>query len=457
MLHQKWLQEIKDSLNEIKEKYPNGDLPKKSSLKIQLLKVKKTCDQILESWILIEEEIAHLMNKYPELAESNEQYDEEIWLTPSVVRHFRQGQGYYGLTMFCEARSLFEKVVEGDPDFILGRIYLGLSEFQENRLEKAMYHFCIVSDMSAKERFAGFAEHMIGCISVKLGEDIRAIKHFSKAITILPDHSDAWFNLGASYYRLGKYQEAIANFYQALSINKDDWESMYYLSNCYRQYREWGNVSYWRMASYEKTNHPQIIESIANDYEEMNKPDEAIHWYHRLLDLDRKNPRAFHGISWNFWVKNEIEESIFWIKRGLTLFPNDESLLFTFVWLCMAKGDVGVAIRTLDNLPDDLVENPLWIAAGSRLFTQIGDFDQALGMAESLIEQERPSIQALGYYQKGKAFMEMNNTVEAVRHFQKASQLNLGWREPIFFEGICHMVEGKKNQMQDCWNRLNLV
>lgn len=458
MSHQKWLEQIQNSLNKVKENYPKSPLSERAIWQSKLMQIKKECDQLLESWVLIEEEIAHLLSTHPELVDSEEEYDEEIWLTESVVRQFRQGQGYYGLTMFHEARSLFKKVVEDEPDFLLGRIYLGLSEFQENRLEEATYHFRIVSKTGSKEMFVGFAEHMMGCIAVRLGEDNQAIKHFSKTVTILPDHSDAWFNLGASHYRLGEYQEAIPNFYHALALNEDDWESMYYLSSCYRQYNEWGSVSYWRLASYEKTNHPQIIESIAEDYEEMNQPEEAIHWYRRLLDVDKQNPKAFHGIAWNLWVKNDVEGSLFWIKRGLTLFPNDGNLLFTFVWICMAQGDMEKAESALNNLPEDSAEDPLWIAVRSRLLTQLGNFDQAIGMAKELIQQEKSSsIQALGHYQIGRVFMEMSNEVEAIKHFQMASQLNSGWKDPLFFEGICHMVGGEINRMLDCWNQLNLT
>lgn len=457
MSYEDWLQHIQNSLDMIKQNYPKSSLSERTKWQNHLSELKKKCDYILESWVVVEEEIAHLIKAYPELLDNDNECDEEIWLTESAVRQFRQGQGYYGLTMFYEAKSLFEKVVQNEPDFLLGRIYLGLSEFQENRLEEASYHFRIVSKTGSKEIFVGFAEHMLGCIAVKHGEDTLAIKHFSKTTKILPDQSDAWFNLGACHFRLCNYQEAIPNFYHALAINEDDWESMYYLSSCYRHHNEWGSVSYWRMASYEKTNHPQIIESIAQDYEEMNQPDEAIHWYRRLLDMDKQNSKAFHGIAWNLWVKNDAEESLSWIKRGLSLFPHDGNLLFTFIWICMAQGDIKRAEIALGNLPEGLLEDPLWIAVRSRLHTQRGDFNQAIEMAEQLISQEKANMQALGHYQMGRILMEMNNGIEAIRHFQEATQLNSGWKDPLFFEGICHMVDGRVEMMLDCWNQLNIT
>ena len=51
-----------------------------------------------------------------------------------VVRRFRQGQGFYQLNMFVEkAEQAFREVVEEEPEFLLGRMYLALSHFHEGK------------------------------------------------------------------------------------------------------------------------------------------------------------------------------------------------------------------------------------------------------------------------------------------------------------------------------------
>jgi tetratricopeptide (TPR) repeat protein len=456
MFHQQWLHLIQNALEEIETQYPDGSTEEQLRWRNRLQQIKKSCDQLLESWVVIEEQITHLLTQYPELGEREEEkeVEEEFWLDESIVRQFRQGQGYYGLTMFAEAKQLFEQVVDEEPEFLLGRVYLGLSQFQENRLEEAMQHFLIISVTSTHEVFVGFAHHMLGCILVRQGEERLAIKQFSKVTSLVSDHSDAWFNLGACHYRLGEYQEAIPYFYHALSLHEDDWESMYYLSSCYRHYKEWSSVSFWRMASYEKTNHPRVLESIAHDYEEMGQPEKAIHWYQRLLASDRNNSKAYHGIAWNLWVLNQANEAFLWLKKGLTLFPDQSDLLFSYVWMSIACGEIDRAETAMERISPEVMKQPLWLVIRSRLSMKIGNFEDATTMAEQLMQQEKALVKAMGHYQKGRALLEMGKISEATQHFRQAHQLANHWKDPLFFEGVCHMIEGRHDSTRSCWQQI---
>ncbi|MFC7442083.1 tetratricopeptide repeat protein [Laceyella putida] len=454
MYHQQWLELVQQALSEIETQYAQSPVSEKPKWRNRFREIKKSCDQMLESWAVIAEQLAELMEKYPDLNEEEKEIEEEVWLHESAVRSFRQGQGYYGLTMFKEAKQLFEEVVEHEPDFLLGRIYLGLSQFHEGELHEAERHFQLVTNTASHDSFVGFAHHMLGCIAVKRGDDRKAIKQFSKVTSLLPDHEDAWFNLGACHFRLGEYHEAVPYFYHALSVNEDDWEAMYYLSHCYRHCQEWNSVSFWRLASYEKTHHPRILESIAHDYEEMGDHEQALEWYQRLLASDPKRTGAYHGMAWNLWALKRTDEAIMWLKKGLTLFRDDQPLLFAYVWMSMASGQMRKAVHALDLLPLEQVEQPMWLAMRSRLSSQQGDYQEASRLAEQLMEQEIPTLKAMGHYQKGRIFLEQKNVDEAIRHFKEARQLAKDWKDPLFFEGVCHLMNGCPDHTRSCWSEI---
>ncbi|SFJ86634.1 tetratricopeptide repeat protein [Thermoflavimicrobium dichotomicum] len=454
MLQKQWIQSVQHALDEIKTHYPNSSAQERSKWRNRLLQIKKSCDWMLESWICIEEQISQLIQKHPELIVEEKEVEEEFFLDESVVRQFRQGQGYYGLTMFKEAKPFFQQVVEEAPDFLLGQLYLGLTYFQENELEEAARQFHLLRQSATHDEFVGFAYHMLGCILVKQGKDEEAIKQFSKAVSIVPDNGDTWFNLGACHYRLKEYHAAVPYFYHALAINEDDWESMYYLSSCYRHYQEWESVTFWRVASYEKTNHPRVIESIAQDYEEMGQPETALHWYHRLLLHNPKSMVAYHGIAWNLWTMKRPEEAFLWLKKGLTLFPKNGDLLFSYVWMSLSEGKVEQVEQVMETLPAEWVKQPIWLVVRSRLFTQLGHFEQATRAAEQLIEQENDSVRAMGHYQKGRTYLEMGRVSEAAEHFQEAHHLIKNWKDPLFFQGVCHLAEGRPDLTQTCWKEV---
>lgn len=455
MYHQQWLELVQNALGEIKSQYPQCPKTERPKWRNRFLKIKESCDRMLETWALIEEQLSELLDTYPELGSQGEQeIEEECWLHESSVRQFRQGQGYYGLSMFREAKTMFESIMEREPDFLLGRIYLGLTLFREEEWDEARKQFQIVCSTATHDMFIGFAHQMLGCIEVREGNDRQAIRHFSKVVSLLPDHTDGWFNLGACHVRLGEYHEAIPYFYHALALDEDDWESMVYLSHCYRECQEWNSVSFWRLASYEKTNHPRVLESIAHDYEEMGEADQAILWYERLLAVNGKHVGAYCGLAWNHWVKEETDQALAWIKKGLSLFPNHHDLLFTYAWMMIGSGEVDKAESVIQQLPSDVREEPVWLALRSRLSTKKGHFEMATQMAEQLMQHEMEPLQALGHFHKGRALLEMGQAKEAIEHFRHAHQLMNHWKDPLFFQGICHLIEGRPDQMQACLKEL---
>jgi tetratricopeptide (TPR) repeat protein len=52
-----------------------------------------------------------------------------------------------------------------------------------------------------------------------LGRHQEAIPHFNEALRINPNYAEAHYNLGNVFVRLGKYQEAVAQYTEALRIN----------------------------------------------------------------------------------------------------------------------------------------------------------------------------------------------------------------------------------------------
>lgn len=447
MYHQKWLEVVQTALGEIESDYPVCNDQDRPKMRQRLQTIKESCDQLLESWAEVEERIALLLSQFPELAnigDDKEEIQEEVWLHESSVRSFRQGQGYYGLSMFQEAKEVFHQVVEQEPDFVLGRLYLALSQFQEGNWEESLSHFRMVIATAPHEAFTSFAQHMIGCIHVRQGNDQAALKEFAIVVSHTPDCGDAWFNLGACHYRLGSYHEAIPYFYHAINIEEDDWEAMYYLAQCYAKYQEWESVQFWRLACLEKTQHPQIIQALAHDYEEINNSTQAIFWYRRLLLFPTHELDAIHGISWNLWRQGEMSEAIAWLKKGLTLQSTHPELLFLYGWFLWTDGELDRLENLIQNLPGDLSEKAVWRVLSARLHFSRGNFENAIQVLDTVIEQETGNIEALGHFQKGRLLLELGRVEEAVTEFREAQKRSKRWEEPTIYLGICQLVEGRK-------------
>jgi tetratricopeptide (TPR) repeat protein len=453
MFHQ-WIQTVEGALKSIEDQYPTSPPGEREHLRKRFAQIKKVCDSLLETWADIEDRLVRLSRKHPDLMEEGEELEGEFELDEMVVRRFRQGQGFYQLNMFMEAEEAFREVVEEEPEFLLGRMYLALSHFQKGNMDEAYRHFQLIASTTHHDVFIAFAHHMMGCVHVRKGNDHGAIRQFRRALSYRQNEGDTWFNLGACHYRLGEYHEAIPCFYQALLLDEDDGETMLMLSHCHRKLKQWDSVAYWRLMAFEKTDSLQVMETIARDYEEMGQIEEAITWYRRMLSRDPKRTVAYQGMGWNTWVSGRTSEALAWLKKGLSLAPGDPDLLFTYAWILLEQGDVEKVEAIISRIPGEWTNQPLWLVIRSRVFTHLTNFEEAQQAAERVIDQEKPRIRALGHYQLGRVLLEKGDTARAATHFQKARDLNAGWKDPLFYEGVCHIIDGHPEKTRSCWRKL---
>ncbi|GGE11640.1 hypothetical protein GCM10011571_11260 [Marinithermofilum abyssi] len=456
-MFQQWLQQVKNQLNQIEEQYPHSSEEDRSHLREEFQQLTSACDEILSAWSEVEEAIARMLHHFPDLAMEEEEVGEEFWLDSSLVRTFREGQGYYQLMMFREAKPFFHQVVEEEPEFLLGRVYLALSHFQEKQMDDAHRHFRLVADTAESDYFVAFAYHMMGCVKVMMEQDERAIPHFEKSLSLIPENPDGWFNLGACHYRLKDYHEAVPFFYRSLLLNPDDWESMYYLSCCFQQTKQWESLAYWRQAVYQKTNSPSIMECIAHDCEDAGDPEQALHWYRKLAARDPKRISVYHGMGWNLWAAGKREEAYLWLKKGLALDPNHPDLLFAFLWFTMQDGQMDEAKKLLKKIPTTLLNHPLWWVIQSRLSAFQGDYSGAKEAAQRVIQHRDSGLaRSLGHYQLGRVLLEMGEYEQALQHFREAQSCCPQWKEPLFYEGLCHFFKGEPDVTRKCWEQIPL-
>lgn len=454
--HQQWAEQVRNLIKEIELNYPTSSNQAQQKWKQQLKQIKQTCDHLLLSWATVEDGLAKIMHQYPDLNhEETDELEEEFFLEELSWQLLREGQGYYQLEMYDSAVPLLESFVQKEPDFWIGRVFLGLCYYQQKRWIDAKDHFDLITKMATSQEIIGFAYHMLGCIGIQMGEFQKAIRRFAKSIATIPDNPDSWFNLAICHYQLKQYEEAIPIFFQTWSFNRDDWQSMYYLSKCYHHLNQEENVEFWRLAAFERAHHPEVMVAIAQDYEERGEYEKAIRWYQRLLNQDRKETKAYRGLAWNYWMLKKFDQAVCWLKKGLSIDPHDSYLLSLQFWILLQQEQTEKMGAIIQLLPSQFTHTSIWNALLSRYFAQIGDVEQAIAITEELIAQENEMVSGLGYYQKGRILLEFGEVEEAIICFKRAREAISNWKDPIFYEGVCHLIQEEPNRTRDCWEKID--
>lgn len=471
-----WFDWMEDALMQLDAIYPHCPDEVKHELIDRFQHLQDVNDEWLQKWLYLQERFQQVSERYPELVQEqlpsflsdatslhhhdsniegegdNEAADGqlEFWIDEQVLHQFREGQGYYELLMFPQANKQFMEVIDMEPDFLLGRLYFALTCFHRKQWEEAEKQFKLILRTSPHKEFTRFAHHMLGCLLVKQNEDVKAVRHFYRALAIEDNNADTLFNLGACHYRLRSIRLAIPCFEQALLQNEDDWESMLYLAACHNAIGFAEGAIQWRKLAYETSQKPHIISQIADEYERHGDPEQALKWHLYCVNKHPEWAEGYHGVAWNIWQNNRDPQAIVWLKKALSLKREDSNILFSYWWISRHLGLVNETARIDRHFTTIMHDSPLWRLAHGNRYRIKGETEQAIEALTPLLNAEEKRIQGAAYYQLAHLYMEEQQWSEAVAYFNEARKRDEQLHETWLFEGICHYLSGDEETSKTC-------
>lgn len=142
--------------------------------------------------------------------------------------HRIRGSSFYQTGRFQDAvreLSAANNIQRGDFSNIL---QLGISHFRLNNLEPARTFLeqalSIRPDSGEARDFMGMVDFSLGAEALKSGEYTEAARLFNDSVTLNPDDSEAWFNLGLAYLFTDNLMKAEEAFLKVVSIRPDQWQ-----------------------------------------------------------------------------------------------------------------------------------------------------------------------------------------------------------------------------------------
>ncbi|MEA3641359.1 MAG: XrtA/PEP-CTERM system TPR-repeat protein PrsT [Lamprobacter sp.] len=220
-----------------------------------------------------------------------------------------------------EARAALENVLTLKPDHLEARLMSVELLTQEGQLEKA-------SEMLAP------------------------------AQQMYPDNPQVLGRAGAIAFNQGRLQDALEAFQQAAELAPDE----RYLAGAIAQVQQ---VSGDIEASVETlsnwlASHPQDQElrlMLANQLLALQRDDEAISAYRRLLEQGSENPIALNNLAW-LLRKSDSAEALRLINQAIKLAPKAGTILDTKGTIQLEQGDAAAAVATLEQALELTPKNP---------------------------------------------------------------------------------------------------
>jgi len=174
-------------------------------------------------------------NEYRELiARAFECFSKAIVKSPTLVNsYFERAKIIAYVHKNFEVATLdFNKVIELDPDGLLGYCARGNIAYYEKNYDDAITHYRKAIGINPD-----YAEacYNLGATYKEKGEPAEAIINLNRAIELAPDYADAYYIRGLIYYQNKQLFLAIEDFSKAIEINPNYAEAYCYRGFAYQQ------------------------------------------------------------------------------------------------------------------------------------------------------------------------------------------------------------------------------
>lgn len=198
---------MNDVLDEMIERYPNSSPDEKLALEEQWNVLKSMSDDIIESWLALEEKMGDYRRRRQSGDDGGFDGKSAVPVPPAEWPvPFVKGQGYFKLHMFRECACQFEQLLARYAEWSLARLYLAMSRMHLGEFAEAHRHFQLVAGTADEPKLQAIAYNAMGCVQAVQANLAQAQHFFRKAMELDPGFADAKHNLDACLCDAGSVQ-----------------------------------------------------------------------------------------------------------------------------------------------------------------------------------------------------------------------------------------------------------
>jgi tetratricopeptide (TPR) repeat protein len=165
--------------------------------------------------------------------------------------------------------------------------------------------------------------YSVGCDLLRLGKIQEAIGHYEQALRIKPDYAWAHNNLGNALLQVGNAGEAIKHLHEALRLMPDSALVHYNLGNALSQISQAGEaIVQYEQALRIKPEYAEAHYNLGNALLQVDRRSDAIRHYEQALQINSEYAEAHNNLGYALLEAGKGEEAIKHLHEALRLQPN---------------------------------------------------------------------------------------------------------------------------------------
>lgn len=186
------------------------------------------------------------------------------------------------------------------------------------------------------------------------GDNDKALASFRKVTELSPDWAPGYNNIGAVYFQMGKWKEAVAAYQQSISRDKNADAYMnlglaYYYLGLYSE-----SADTLEKARQIEPNRDDIAADLGDAYRQLGKRDQATANYDAAIRLalkafqvNSRNARNLGGLALYYAKKGDLGKAQEFIARARAIDAKDNVLIYNEALIQALAGKSADALKSL--------------------------------------------------------------------------------------------------------------
>ena len=249
----------------------------------------------------------------------------------------------------------------------------------------------------SSSRMRAITETNLGTALYEAERFDEAIAHYERAISIQSDYAPAYSNMGAALRSKGRLEEAVAAHRKALQIQPDNPDTHFNLANALLDLnRPQEAAEHFRLAGRAAPATASVENNLGIALAAEGKMDEAAAAFRRAIAVEPGSARAHRNLGDALTSLGRVDEGVDHLRRATELDPANASFRYD---LAVALLEAGRTLQAIDEFRAALTIDPslapahnnLGVALGSqgRLAEAIDHFSQALKIQPDYADAQR--------------------------------------------------------------------
>lgn len=249
-----------------------------------------------------------------------------------------------------------------------------------------------------------------------------AIKDYSQAIELNPDHVEAYYNRGLAKHFLEDYEGAIADYDKALTLNPDYTKAYYDRGNAKSNLGDYrGAIADYEQLLQRDPNHANAYYGLGVAKVLLGDNQAAIADYNRSIELDPTNASVFYERGKSKYRLDDYKAAIADYDEAIKLNP-DYAEAYYERGVCKALlGDNQGAIVDYDQAAKLDPSNALTLFERGKSKYRLGDYQGASADYDLSIQVYPDNANV--YYERGNAKAALGDNQGALPDYQKAAEM----------------------------------